>query len=120
MYGLIQDGKIVKKIDSIEEILELAIELGEDPEIEMLTENVWGIPDDYAENGVGYVIKNKAIETLQAEFVALIEKTGISKKKIAEFSGVTPNTVIRWANGRNAVPPLVMEKLRKLAGALEG
>lgn len=48
----------------------------------------------------------------------LIKSSGIAKKKIAEFAGVVPSTVARWCTGAAPIPPLVLEKLRRINRAV--
>lgn len=48
------------------------------------------------------------------ELNKLIASCGITKKKIAELAGVAQTTVMRWCNGTSPVPPLVIEKLRRI------
>lgn len=48
------------------------------------------------------------------ELNKLIASSGITKKKLAELAGVAQITVMRWCNGTSPVPPLVIEKLRRI------
>ena len=50
----------------------------------------------------------------------LLKSTGISKQKAAEMAGVVPSTVTRWVNGVTPVPPLVIEKLRRIDKIIKG
>lgn len=54
------------------------------------------------------------------ELAELIARTGLTKKKIAEITGVVPSTVTRWLAGTHQVPPLVLEKLRQIDKAING
>ena len=57
---------------------------------------------------------------MHEEFKALLKSTGISKQKVAEMAGVTPPTVSRWVNGGSAIPPLVIEKLKRIDNIVKG
>lgn len=48
------------------------------------------------------------------ELKNLIKSTGLTKAKIAKMAGVVPSTVYRWESGESPIPPLVLEKLRRI------
>lgn len=54
------------------------------------------------------------------ELNELLKSTGISKQKAAEMAGVVPSTVTRRVNGVTPVPPLVIEKLRRIDKIIRG
>jgi hypothetical protein len=70
------------------------------------------------EQELAKIAVNKFSELLEFNF--LLRQTGITKKKIAEFAGVTPITITRWVNGESPVPPLVLEKLRRIDKVING
>lgn len=77
--------------------------------------------------GAGEVLKKMNSTTAEAvelqrhaEFNRLIDSLGIKKEKIASLAGVTPSTMSQIIAGRRPVPPLLLEKLRKVDEAMHG
>lgn len=77
--------------------------------------------------GAGEVLKKMNSTTAEAvemqrhaDFNRLIDSLGIKKEKIAALAGVTPSTMSQIIAGRRPVPPLLLEKLRKINEAMHG
>ena len=77
--------------------------------------------------GAGEVLKKMNSTTAEAvemqrhaEFNRLIDSLGIKKEKIASLAGVTPSTMSQIIAGRRPVPPLLLEKMRKINEAMHG
>lgn len=77
--------------------------------------------------GAGEVLEKVSSATAEAvenqrhaDFNRLINSLGIKKEKIAALAGVTPSTMSQIIAGRRPVPPLLLEKMRKINEAMYG
>lgn len=97
-YGRIYDGDIIEIVRE------------ERPDTVEVVRNYAWLEDDFSDREGGWV----RVERLAEEFAKMCKKTGMTRKAIAGYCGITPATLWNYTSGKSPVPAAVWRSVEEL------